>query len=252
MTKAAVSGTAGRAVVAGLLCALLAACGTTRAGQSAGPAPVPTLTPTNCGLDHTTDETTDEGGGGHAGPPTDEETGGYAGPPTDEETGGYAGPPTDEETGGYAGPPTDEETGGYAGPPTDEETGGYAGPPTDQETDGNAGPPTDGEVTNGGGPCGPADWFDMTRDFTTYYAKHRREEDSDLSSDSVKEVRVRKVHTVGEARITFSTRAVGKGRGDDARRLAGIFAAWRQEVYGDKGTVTLRTTDGSVIVTEPW
>ncbi|GAA2650347.1 hypothetical protein GCM10010425_73480 [Streptomyces spororaveus] len=223
MTKTAVSVT-GRLVVAGLLCAALAGCGTTRTGQAAPPAGVPTLVRAECDLDV----------------PTDEETGGYAGPPTDQETGAYAGPPTDEETGGYAGPPTDEETGGYAGPPTDQETGGYAGPPTD------------GEMTDGGGPCGPADWFDMTRDFTAYYVKHAAD-DGYAGSEELKEVRVRKVRTVGEARITFTTREVGKGRGDAARSIAALFAAWRHEVYGDTGTLTLRTATGARLdVTASW
>ncbi|WP_329403341.1 hypothetical protein OG523_03325 [Streptomyces virginiae] len=235
MTKTAVSVT-GRLVVAGLLCAALAACGTTRAGEVAAPADVPTLTSAECDLDV----------------PTEEETGGYAGPPTDQETGGYAGPPTDQETGGYAGPPTDQETGGYAGPPTDQETGGYAGPPTDQETGADAGPPTDGEMANGGGPCGPADWFDMTRDFTAYHHKHEAD-DGYVDSVVIKEVRVRKVRTVGEARITFTTQEVGKGRGDAARSIATVFAAWRHEVYGDTGTVTLQTSTGPRLnITEPW
>ncbi|MBT2540238.1 hypothetical protein J7E99_05865 [Streptomyces sp. ISL-44] len=215
--------TTGRVLVAGLLCAVLAACGTKGAGQAAGPAPVPSLTP-KCALDV----------------PTEEQTGGYAGPPTDQETGGYAGPPTDQETGSYAGPPTDQETGAYAGPPTDQETGGYAGPPTD------------GEMGNGGGPCGPADWFDMTRDFNAYFAKHRTRADHFMAADATKEVRVRKVREVGEAKISFVTDSPGKGRGDDARRLAAVFATWRHEVYGDKGTVEVRTDGGSVVVTENW
>ncbi|MCX5610449.1 hypothetical protein OHB39_23180 [Streptomyces sp. NBC_00047] len=227
--------TTGRVLVAGLLCAVLAACGTKGAGQAAGPAPVPSLTP-KCALDV----------------PTEEQTGGYAGPPTDQETGGYAGPPTDEETGGYAGPPTDQETGSYAGPPTDQETGAYAGPPTDQETGGYAGPPTDGEMGNGGGPCGPADWFDMTRDFNAYFAKHRTRADHFMAADAIKEVRVRKVREVGEAKISFVTDSPGKGRGDDARRLAAVFAAWRHELYGDNGTVQVRTDGDSVVVTENW
>ncbi|GGY87576.1 hypothetical protein GCM10010343_10820 [Streptomyces avidinii] len=216
----------GRVTVAGLLCAALAACGTTQAARlAAPPAGLPAVAPADCGRDV----------------PTDEGTGGNAGPPTDQETGGYAGPPTDEETGGYAGPPTDEETGGYAGPPTDEDTGAYVGPPTD------------GEMANGGGPCGPADWFDMTRDFTAYYLRHRKKSESGYApSEVVKEARVRKVRTVGEARITFTTREVGKGRGDAARRIAAVFTAWRHEVYGDTGTVTLQMPDDGVIITESW
>ncbi|MFE5622326.1 hypothetical protein ACFQ8S_09715 [Streptomyces virginiae] len=231
MTKTAVSVT-GRVVVAGLLCAVLAGCGTTRAGQAGPQAGVPTIAPADCGADLTTDE----------------EPGGHAGPPTDEETGAYAGPPTDEETGAYAGPPTDEETGGYAGPPTDEETGGHAGPPTDQEGGAAAGPPTDGEMTNGGGPCGPADWFDMTREFTAYHQGRRTDRDAKVS---VTETRVRKVRSAGEARITFSTWQVGKGAAEDARRIAEVFTSWRREVYGDHGTLTLRTAEYEVI-TQQW
>ncbi|MFD8635817.1 hypothetical protein [Streptomyces sp. NPDC059533] len=224
--------TTGRVLAVGLLCAILAGCGTGRAGQASGPAPVPSLTPEKCALDV----------------PTEEQTGGYAGPPTDQETGGYAGPPTDQETGGYAGPPTDQETGGYAGPPTDQDTG-PAGPPTD----GDATTDTDADIGNGGGPCGPADWFDMTRDFIAYTAAHRAEHDDFL----VRQTRVRKVRTVGEANIVFSTHEVGKGRGDMARRIAELFSAWRHEVYGDHGTLVLRTKDGGggsdgVVVTEPW
>ncbi|MFE2323070.1 hypothetical protein ACFXD5_03920 [Streptomyces sp. NPDC059385] len=210
--------TTGRVLVAGLLCAVLAACGTGRAGQASGPAPVPSLSPEKCALDV----------------------------PTEEQTGGYAGPPTDQETGAYAGPPTDQETGGYAGPPTDQDTGS-AGPPTDGDTT------TDTEIGNGGGPCGPADWFDMTRDFTGYAAPHRAEHDEFL----VRQTRVRKVRTVGEADILFSTREVGKGRGDMARRIAELFSSWRHEVYGDHGTLVLRTSDASdasdgIVITERW
>lgn len=204
--------TTGRVLAAGLLCAVLAACGTKGAGQSAGPAPVAVPTPQKCALDV----------------------------PTEEQTGGYAGPPTDQETGAYAGPPTDQETGGYAGPPTDQETGGYAGPPTD------------GEMGNGGGPCGPADWFDMTRDFNAYFAEHRTSQDHFMPANAIKEVRVRKVREVGEAKISFVTGSVGKGRAEDARRLAEVFATWRHEVYGDKGTVQIRTPDDGVVVTENW
>ncbi|MEU7554338.1 hypothetical protein AB0B01_18705 [Streptomyces sp. NPDC044571] len=243
MTKKAVSASvsvsmtgpaARRAVGAALLCAVLAACGTRHAGEAAAP-PSPVPAHETCGLDRdlTTDD--DGAGAGNAGPPTDEETG-YAGPPTDEET-GYAGPPTDEET-GYAGPPTDEET-GYAGPPTDEETG-YAGPPTDPD------------VTNGAGPCGGAGWFDMTRDFNAYYAEHRTAEDRFLPAQPVRQAKVRTAGGAGEAVLTFATRSVGKGVGEDARRLARVFTAWRQQVYGDKGTVSVRTTGGEVITTAPW
>ncbi|WP_405420473.1 hypothetical protein [Streptomyces erythrochromogenes] len=232
MKRNAVSVTGRRVVVAGLLCAVLAGCGTTRAGQAAPPAGAPASAPADCDRDVTTDE----------GP------GGYAGPPTDEDTGAPAGPPTDEDTGAPAGPPTDEDTGAPAGPPTDQETGAYAGPPTDGETGADAGPPTDGEMANGGGPCGPADWFDMTRDFRVYHQGHRAAQDADVA---VTETRVRKVRSVGEARITFSTRQVGKGAAEDARAIAAVFTRWRREVYGDHGTLTLRTADYDVI-TEQW
>ncbi|KOU67391.1 hypothetical protein ADK55_03690 [Streptomyces sp. WM4235] len=201
---------------------------------------MPSLSPTaDCGLDTTTDEP----------------SGGYAGPPTDEETGGYAGPPTDEETGRYAGPPTDQETGGHAGPPTDQETGGYAGPPTDQEAAvGGAGPPTDGEIGNGGGPCGPADWFDMTRDFQAYLGQHlTKADDGTVSQQSVRETRVRKVSAAGEASITFSSYFTDDALSRDAAlRLARLFADWRREVYGDTGKVSVRTTVGTVLVTLTW
>ncbi|MFC9585161.1 hypothetical protein ACFVJ8_20340 [Streptomyces yangpuensis] len=219
MAKTAVAVT-GRVVVAGLLCAVLAGCGTTRAGQAAQPAGAPASAPADCDRDVTTDE----------------------GP------GGYAGPPTDEDTGAPAGPPTDEQTGAHAGPPTDEDTGAPAGPPTDEQTGAHAGPPTDGGTGNGGGPCGPADWFDMTRDFTAYRLEHSTAQDHAVS---VTETRVRKVRSVGEARITFSTRQVGKGAAEDARRIAAVFTAWRREVYGDHGTLTLRTAEHEV-VTQPW
>ncbi|MEU4733343.1 hypothetical protein [Streptomyces sp. NPDC023588] len=237
----------GRAVVAGLLCAVLAGCGTTRVGQAAAPAPVPTAAPTAAPAECDLHLTTDEDPGAHAGPPTDQDTGAPAGPPTDQDTGAPAGPPTDQDTGAPAGPPTDEDTGSPAGPPTDEDTGAPAGPPTDQDTGAPAGPPTDGEAPNGGGPCGPADWFDMTKDFAAYYAEHRRESDE----MAVQQTYVRKVRTVGEAWITFTTRSVGKGAAEDARRIAEVFTAWRHEVYGDKGTVVLRTPERTVI-TQSW
>ncbi|MFI1147824.1 hypothetical protein [Streptomyces sp. NPDC020817] len=239
----------------GFMCAVLAACGTRHAGGEVA-APAAPVNET-CGLDRTTGggdagPPTDEETGGYAGPPTDQETGGYAGPPTDEETGGYANPPTDEETGGYAGPPTDEETGGDAGPPTDQETGGHAGPPTDQEDGGYAGPPTDGDVTNGAGPCGGAGWFDMTRDFNAYYAQRRTRADQFLPERAVGEARVRKGRDAGEALVTFTTRAVGKGLAEDGRRVADVFVSWRRQVYQDHGTVSVRTGDGEVIATSTW
>ncbi|MFJ4317022.1 hypothetical protein ACIP46_17345 [Streptomyces lavendulae] len=174
---------------------------------------------------------------------------------TDDPSGGYAGPPTDEETGGHAGPPTDEETGGQAGPPTDEEAGGHAGPPTDQvAADGGAGPPTDGDIGNGGGPCGSADWFDMTRDFRAYLGQHlTKADDGTVSQQSVRETRVRKVNTAGEARITFFSYFTDDALSRNAAlRLARLFADWRREIYGDAGRVSVRSTEGTVLATLTW
>ncbi|MEU6865452.1 hypothetical protein ABZ924_19650 [Streptomyces sp. NPDC046876] len=91
-----------RAVAAGVLCGVLAACGT--APRATGGPRTPPPVENTCGLDLTTDRSD----GGNAGPPTEEETG-SAGPPTEEQT-GSADPPTDEET-GPPDPPTDQDTG---------------------------------------------------------------------------------------------------------------------------------------------
>lgn len=249
---------AGRTALAVTVCAVLAACGTVRQGEAAGPAPVPTLSPEICDLDRTT------GGGSGTGAatpyiPTEEQTGGYAGPPTDQDDGipdpptdqddGIPDPPTDGETGGYAGPPTDQDS-GTPGPPTDQDTG-VPDPPTDHDS-GTPGPPTDGgaapgAVTNGAGPCGAAGWFDMTKDFVGYWAKHRADYD-DIPLNGIAQVRVRKVRGTGVAEVSFTAKGVGKGRGDDARRVVEVFAAWRHDVYGDKGTVTVRTREEYPVV----
>lgn len=247
------------AAVAALLCATLAGCGTVRAGEAAGPAPVAAPSPEICDLDGTA------GGGkgsGTATPdiPTEEQTGGYAGPPTDQET-GPPDPPTDQETGPYVGPPTDGDT-GIPDPPTDQDTG-TPDPPTDQDT-GTPGPPTDGMpapskrpgITNGAGPCGAAGWFDMTAEFVTYFTKHRRKGPDGIDripANGISDVRVRKVRGACLAEVSFTTSNVGKGEAEDARTLAGIFAAWRHEVYGDRGGLTVRdSATSSVVVTESW
>ncbi|AWZ12152.1 hypothetical protein [Streptomyces sp. ICC1] len=234
-------------VLAALLCAVLAGCGTVRAGEAAGPAPVAAPSPAICDLDGPTDG---GAGVGTAAPdiPTDEETGAYAGPPTDENTGAYAGPPTDEETGTYAGPPTDQDT-GVPDPPTDQDSG-----TPDPPTDGTAAPGGGGgAVTNGAGPCGAAGWFDMTRDFAAYYGEHRTEADWTVPADGIGAVRVRKVGGSGLAEVAFTTAGKGKSRGDDARRVARVFADWRREVYGDSGTVTVRSRESyPVVVTDSW
>lgn len=249
----------GRTALAGmaaLLCATLAACGTIRAGEAAGPAPVAAPSPEICDLDRTAGGGT---GGGTATPdiPTEEQTGGYAGPPTDQET-GPPDPPTDQETGAYAGPPTDGDT-GPPDPPTDQDTG-TPGPPTDQDT-GTPGPPTDGTaapskrpgITNGAGPCGAAGWFDMTADFDAYFDRHSGKWADGMPANVIGEVRVRKVRGACLAELSITTGSVGKGQAEDARDLAELFAAWRHEVYGDKGALTVRDfTTSSVIVTESW
>ncbi|MFD6109535.1 hypothetical protein ACFWG0_05410 [Streptomyces yangpuensis] len=48
-----------------------------------------------------------------------------------------------------------------------------------------------------------------------------------------------------------TTRQVGQGAADDARRIAAVFAAWRREVHGDHGTLALPTAEHEV-VTRPW
>ncbi|MET9467136.1 hypothetical protein ABZY44_20495 [Streptomyces sp. NPDC006544] len=232
-TAAAPRGHLALAALAGLLCAALTACGTVRAGEAAGPAPVTTPAPYVCDLDRTTG-----GGSGTVAPdlPTEDQTGGYAGPPTDQETGPHAGPPTDGETGAHAGPPTDGDT-GPPDPPTDQDTG-TPGPPTDGSA--ASGGATGGAVTNGAGPCGAAGWFDMTADFFAYYAAHRTASDPDVQANGTADARVRKVRGTGLAEVSFTSREVGKGRAEDARGVIRVFAAWRHEVYGDTGTLTVR------------
>ncbi|MFE2283543.1 hypothetical protein ACFXDJ_05130 [Streptomyces sp. NPDC059443] len=267
MTKTAVSRT-GRTALAGLaalLCATLAACGTVRAGEAAGPAPAAKPSPEICDLDRTA------GGGGGTGTatgkaaatatpdiPTEEQTGSsYAGPPTDQQT-GPPDPPTDQETGAYAGPPTDRDT-GPPDPPTDRDTG-TPDPPTDHDT-GTPGPPTDGSpapskrpgITNGAGPCGAAGWFDMTADFAAYFPAHSGKWADGMPPDAIGEVRVRKVRGACLAELSITSANVGKGQAEDARAFAGVFAAWRHEVYGDNGELTVRDfATSSVIVTESW
>ncbi|MFC6985127.1 hypothetical protein [Streptomyces cirratus] len=217
----------GRSVVAGALCVLLAACGTRVAGTaspSADPAP-PTCAPNL---------------------PTEEETGGPPNLPTEEETATTPNIPTEEETGTTPNIPTEEETGRTPDIPTEEDTAGPPNPPTDQDG-GTPGPPTDGAPA-----CQVVDgWYDMTRDFNEYYARHRTEEDTFMPAGSVTQVRIRKTAHNTEAWITFSTGAVGKGEGEDARRVARVFGAWRQEVFGDRGTVGVRT-EREVKVSTTW
>ncbi|MEW2417248.1 hypothetical protein AB0953_26470 [Streptomyces sp. NPDC046866] len=203
-----------RAAAAGALCVLLAACGTAARTAAGPPAAPPPPSANTCGLDLTTDRA----------------DGGSADPPTEEQT-GSAGPPTEEQT-GSPGPPTDEET----GPPD---------PPTDQDT-GSPGPPTDG------GPCVAAGWYDMTREFNAYFAGHRTGADAMMPTAPAQEVRVRRAGAGGEAQVTFRTKSVGKGEAEDGRRVAQVFGAWRHEVYGDTGTLVVRSTEGREVATTPW
>ncbi|MFJ8211949.1 hypothetical protein [Streptomyces sp. NPDC096033] len=209
------------AAAALLLSLALAACGTQVTGRAAAPPPPPPPSP-SCAT---------------AAPNL----------PTEEDP-GTPQPPTDEHP-GTSQPPTDQDP-GTPQPPTEEDPG-TPQPPTDQDT-GTPGPPTDGGDTAGAArPCPVVDgWYDMTREFNAYYARHRTDADRLVPSRGAQEVRVRKDGGTGQARVVFTTGSVGKGLGEDARRLAHLFADWRHEVYGDTGTVRVRTADGSQDGTE--
>ncbi|MFE1792100.1 hypothetical protein ACFW7J_27515 [Streptomyces sp. NPDC059525] len=209
------------AAAALLLSLALAACGTQVTGRAAAPPPPPPPSP-SCAT---------------AAPNL----------PTEEDP-GTPQPPTEEDP-GTSQPPTDQDP-GTSQPPTDEDPG-TSQPPTDQDT-GTPGPPTDGGGTAGSArPCPVVDgWYDMTREFNAYYARHRTDADRLVPSGGVQEVRVRKDGGTGQARVVFTTGSVGKGLGEDARRLAHLFADWRHEVYGDTGTVRVRTADGTPDGTE--
>ncbi|MER6390645.1 hypothetical protein ABT236_19560 [Streptomyces sp. NPDC001523] len=94
----------------------------------------------------------------------------------------------------------------------------------------------------------------MTRDFQAYLGQHlTKADDGTVSRQSVRETRVRKVSSAGEARITFSSYFTDDALSRDAAlRLARLFADWRREVYGDTGKVSVRTTEGTVLVTSTW
>ncbi|MFG2709021.1 hypothetical protein ACGFX2_00475 [Streptomyces goshikiensis] len=218
--------TTARVAATGLCCLLLAACGTRVAGGPAAPPAAAPASPT-CTPNLPTEEET-----GAPNLPTEEETGtGTPNIPTEEDT-GTPNIPTEEDT-GTPNLPTEEDT-GTPDVPTEEDTGG-----PDVPTDGSA-----------AAPCAVvAGWYDMTRDFNAYYAAHRTDEDDSIPRDGVAEVRVRKTAKTSEAWVTFSTQSVGKGWGEDARRVAAVFGAWRHEVYGDTGTVGVRSEDDSKVVT---
>ncbi|AYV27882.1 hypothetical protein EES41_14230 [Streptomyces sp. ADI95-16] len=216
--------TTARVAATGLCCLLLAACGTSVAGQSAAPSGAAPASPT-CTPNLPTEEDT-----GAPNIPTEEDTG-TPNLPTEEDT-GAPNIPTEEDT-GAPNIPTEEDT-GTPDVPTEEDTGG-----PDLPTDGSA-----------AAPCAVvAGWYDMTRDFNTYYAAHRTDDDHWIPREGVTEVRVRKTAKTAEAWVTFTTENVGKGVGEDARRIAEVFGAWRHEVYGDTGTVGVRIEGDSRVVT---
>ncbi|WP_406343970.1 hypothetical protein [Streptomyces sp. NBC_00648] len=212
--------------VAGLLCAVLAGCGTEKAGSTAGegrPSSPTSLAAEKqpCPPDETTqdgssgvDETTDDGAGSSE-------------PPTDETT---------DEGSGSAEPPTDEDT-GTPGPPTDETTDDDAGDP---------GPPTEGTAP----PCLPAGWFDMTQEFTDYYAKHLTKADDGMWPFLV----AARLRQEGESvRALVTVNFIPSGGSDyEGRRIAEVFAAWRHEAYGDKGKLRIETRSGGEVVEQPW
>ncbi|MEU1076893.1 MULTISPECIES: hypothetical protein [unclassified Streptomyces] len=236
-------------VVAGLLCAVLAGCGTERAGSAAGegrPSSRPSLAAEKqpCPPDETTqdtspgggvDETSQDASGGTSGPAADGTT-------EDTTTGDGAGsaqPSTDDTT---------DETSGSAEPPTDEDTGAPE-PPTDETTDddaGDAGPPTEGTAP----PCLPAGWFDMTQEFTDYYAQHLTKADDGMWPFLVA-ARLRQEGDSVKALVTVNF--IPSGADDfEGRRIAEVFAAWRHEAYGDKGKLRIETRSGGRVAEQSW
>ncbi|MER6215747.1 hypothetical protein ABT213_16985 [Streptomyces sp. NPDC001674] len=177
-------------------------------------------------------------------------------PPTEDEPPTTPQPPTEDEPPGTPLPPTEDEPPGTSQPPTEDEPPSTPQPPTEDEPPGTPQPPTDGQSPSGPGrqPCPVVvdGWYDMTRDFDAYYARHRTAADTLMPPGSLKEVRVRKTGGTSEARVAFTTGSVGKGLGEDARRIAQVFADWRHEVYGDTGTVRVRTADGEERAALSW
>lgn len=150
---------------------------------------------------------------------------------------------------------TDETTddgAGSAEPPTDETTdkgSGSAEPPTGETTDddaGDAGPPTEGTAP----PCLPAGWFDMTQEFTDYYAKHLTKADDGMWPFLVA-ARLRQEGDSVKALVTVNF--IPSGADDyEGRRIAEVFAAWRHETYGDKGRLRIETRSGGRVVEQTW
>ncbi|MER5807970.1 hypothetical protein ABT143_07205 [Streptomyces sp. NPDC002033] len=82
-------------------------------------------------------------------------------------------------------------------------------------------------------------WHDMTRGFGDYFDRHHRASDRLMPAGSIKDVRVRATARAAEARISFTTRSVGKGYAEDAREVARLFGEWRRTVHGDSGVLLL-------------
>ncbi|MEW1635737.1 hypothetical protein AB0469_16855 [Streptomyces sp. NPDC093801] len=235
------------AAAALLLSLALAACGAHVAGRAAPPSPLPASSTCGPGA---ADLPTEERGGSAPEPPTEDQTATAPQPPTEEDP-GTPQPPTEEDP-GTPQPPTEEDP-GTPQPPTEEDPGASQ-PPTDQDP-GTPGPPTDGGDggTGSARPCPVVDgWYDMTREFEAYYARHRTAADGLMPPGSVKEVRVHKAGGTSQARVAFTTGSVGKGLGEDARRVAQVFADWRHEVYGDTGTVRVRGAGGNGAADLSW
>ncbi|GAA0601105.1 hypothetical protein [Streptomyces crystallinus] len=224
----------GAVLVAGLLCVALAGCGTEKAPGAAGegrPSSSPSLAAAKqpCPPDETTEDTASGGGV--------DETSEEASPGTGvDET-------TDETT---------DDGAGSAEPPTDETTdkgSGSAEPPTGETTDddaGDAGPPTEGTAP----PCLPAGWFDMTQEFTDYYAKHLTKADDGMWPFLVA-ARLRQEGDSVKALVTVNF--IPSGADDyEGRRIAEVFAAWRHETYGDKGRLRIETRSGGRVVEQTW
>ncbi|MCX5381822.1 hypothetical protein [Streptomyces sp. NBC_00083] len=228
----------GAAVIAALLCATVAACGTARPGDSpaadaAKPATATSTTPgAKCGGDRTdgTDGTAPDMG-------TDVDTdAGDPGPPTDVDTdAGNPGPPTDADA-GDPGPPTDGD-GGAGGPGAATDTGADAGSP---------GPATDGPAR----PCLPAGWFDMTQGFVDYYGQHLTKADDGMWP-SVVAVRIRKQGGAEKAVVTVNFVPLGESDWQ-GRRVAEVFGDWRLNEYGDRGALRVETRSGGLITEQSW
>lgn len=216
----------GAVAVAGLLCAVLAGCGTEKAGSAAEGRAASPSSSAAAGQPCPPDETTEQGSG------APDET-------TDETTDETSGPSPDETTADDDGTPE---------PPTDEDTGASQ-PPTDETTDddaGDPGPPTEGTAP----PCLPAGWFDMTQEFTDYYGKHLTKADDGMWPFLVA-ARLRQEGDSVRAIVTVNF--IPSGGGDsDGRRIAAVFALWRHEAYGDKGKLRIETRSGGEVIEQAW